>query len=356
MQPRIIHTLPDGFLEAMPRDMEGLLQVPTLMHIAGEAGKPALFVSTLLHGNEHSGLFAVQALLRKYRKEGRLLPRPMLLFIGNLRAAHRNCRLMPGQVDYNRIWDCAGDSEEHDLARNVLDYAARQDLFAAVDIHNNTGANPHYGCVNHLDRQTLSLARLFGDTLVYFTEPHEVLANAFSQFCPSFTIECGLSGEWHGVEHSIELLEAVLAAESLDATDAELAALDVHETVVRVRVPKTALFDFGNDNAQVDFRFPENFEHLNFVEQPEGSLLGWRFNADEALEVIDNAGNNVAHEFIYYEGNEIRTRRDVVPSMFTKDKQAVVTDCLGYFMLRRRLPAPLPLRQAAEREKVASGS
>lgn len=356
MQPRIIHTLPDGFLEAMPRDLEGMLGQPTLIHIEGEAGKAPLFVSTLLHGNEHSGFYAVQALLKKYRKEGRVLPRPLLLFIGNLRAAHRNCRLMPGQVDYNRIWDCAGESEEHDLARHVLAYAERQNLFAAIDIHNNTGANPHYGCVNHLDRQTLSLAKLFGNTLVYFTEPHEVLANAFSQFCPSFTIECGLSGEWRGVEHAIELLEAALVADALDASDAQLAELDVHESVVRVKVPKTALFDFGNDNAQVDFRFPENFEHLNFVEQPEGSLLGWRFNADVALEVIDNAGNNVASDFIYYEGNEIRTRRDVVPSMFTKDKQAVVTDCLGYFMLRRALPQPLPQRQLCDSAKVASGS
>lgn len=343
MQPRIYHELPDGFLEAQPRDVEQLLGAPSLIHIEGREKRP-LFVATLLHGNEYSGFIALQALLRKYRKKGRELPRSILLFIGNVRAAHRHCRLMPGQVDYNRIWDGAGDSEEHALARFVLDYARQAEPFACIDIHNNTGANPHYGCVNYLDKETLTLAGLFSRTLVYFTEPHEVLSNAFGQFCPAITIECGLSAEWHGVEHAIELLDAALHIHDLGTHRPEHDSVDVYETVARVRVPKQALFDFGNDNSQVDFRFPGNFEHLNFAPQPADALLGWRFNPDMALEVIDNNGTNVAADFLRYDGNEIRLKQAVVPSMFTCDKQAVVTDCLGYFMLRRVLPDPLPLR------------
>lgn len=343
MQPRIFHELPEGFLDALPRDMEAMLGAPSLIHIQGRDPRP-LFVSTLLHGNEHSGLIAVQALIKKYREKGKELPRSILLFIGNVRASHGNCRLMPGQKDYNRIWDGEGDSEEHALARFVLDYAKKQKPFACIDIHNNTGANPHYGCVNFLDKETLTLAGLFSRTLVYFTEPHEVLSNAFGQFCPSITIECGLSGEWHGVEHAIELIDATLNIHSLADHRHDHDSVDVYETVVRVKLPEHALFDFGNDNCQVDFRFPENFEHLNFVEQPAGSLLGWRFNHEAKLRVVDNHGRDVADEFIYYEGHEIRMKRDVVPSMFTRDKQAVITDCLGYFMLPTKLPNPLPLR------------
>lgn len=347
MQPRIFHELPEGFLDTPPREMEALLGAPALIHIEGRDKNP-LFISTLLHGNEHSGLIAVQALIKKYRKKERELPRSILLFIGNIRAAHRNCRMMPGQVDYNRIWDGVGDTQEHELARFVLDYAKKANPFACIDVHNNTGANPHYGCVNYLDKESLTLASLFSRTLVYFTTPHEVLSNAFGKFCPSITIECGLSAEWHGVEHAIELFEAALHIHDLSSHNTAHDSVDVYETVVRVKLPKNALFDFGDANSQVDFRFPEKFEHLNFVEQPQDALLGWRFNHDLKLEVVDNQGRNVADEFVYYKGHEIRVKRDVVPSMFTRDKQAVVTDCLGYFMLRRTLPDPLPLRIAQE--------
>lgn len=346
MQPRIFHELPEGFLDAHPRDMEAMLGSPALIHIPGRDPRP-LFVSTLLHGNEHSGLIAVQALVKKYREKGKELPRSILLFIGNVRAAHRHCRFMPGQVDYNRVWDGDGNSEEHALARFVLDYAREQQPFACIDIHNNTGANPHYGCVNYLDKETLTLAGLFSPTLVYFTEPHEVLSNAFGKFCPSITVECGLSAEWHGVEHAIELVDAALNIRDLSDHRVDHDHVDVYETVVRVKLPKHALFDFGNDNSQVDFRFAENFEYLNFVEQPKDALLGWRFNHELKLQIIDNQGKDVADEFIYYHEHEIRMKRDAVPSMFTRDKQAVVTDCLGYFMLRRTLPEPLPSREAA---------
>ena len=341
MQPHVLNQLPEGFLDALPRHMEQLLGGPALIHIDGDKKAP-LFVSILLHGNEHSGLFAIQALLKKYQKTNAPLPRALLLFIGNVRAAHYNCRLMPGQKDYNRIWDGQGDSEEHALARYVLKYAQSQSLFAAIDIHNNTGANPHYGCVNFLDKQTLNLARMFSRTLVYFTEPHEVLANAFGRFCPAITVECGLSGEWHGVEHAFELLESALLAKDLITEPLHPENVDIYESKVRVKLPKNAIFDFGNDNAQVDFRFPDNFEHLNFVQQPKDALLGWRFNPNVCLSVVDNNGVEVAEEYIYYKGQEIRMKRDVVPSMFTKDKQAVITDCLGYFMLQRSLPQPLP--------------
>jgi len=353
MQPRILHELPEGFLDALPRDMEKLLGEPTLIHIPGRRQAP-LFLATLLHGNEHSGLIALQALLKKYAAAGRELPRSILLFIGNVRAAHMNCRLMPGQVDYNRVWDCAGESEEHELARHVLGYVAAQQPFAAIDIHNNTGSNPHYGCVNYLDKETLTLAGLFGRTLVYFTEPHQVLGNAMGKLCPSITVECGLSAEWHGVEHAMELIDAALHIDSLSQHNTAHDDVDVYETVARVRVPANALFDFGDADAQVDFRFSDNFEHLNFVEQSTGALLGWRFNPDVALEVIDNDGKDVAGQFLYYSGTEIRMKQEVVPSMFTRDKQAVVTDCLGYFMLRRRLPDPLPLRAPAD--KMAAGA
>lgn len=338
MKPKIYHEIPDGFCDALPRDIESVLGGPSLIVLPGKRKQP-LFISTLLHGNEHSSLIAVQALLKKYRNKQ--LPRSMIIFVGNVGAAKRNVRRLPGQLDYNRIWE-SGDAPEHEMAAFVMDFAREAQPMASIDIHNNTGANPHYGCVNRIDIESLTLASLFSRTLVYFTEPHEVQSNAFSAICPSTTVECGFSGEWHGVEKAMSFLDDCLHIHSLSDHNISHDCVDVYHTVARVKLPKNCLFDFGGMNPEVDLRFPDNFDHLNFVEQPENSLLGWRFNENQNLHVVDNMGRDVAHQFIRYENREIRTHTALVPSMFTKDKQVAMMDCLGYFMLRYPLPKEIP--------------
>ena len=53
-------------------------------------------------------------------------------------------------------------------------------MFASIDIHNNTGLNPHYGCVNRLDPPFLHLATLFSRIVVYFKRPLGVQSAAFA--------------------------------------------------------------------------------------------------------------------------------------------------------------------------------
>src|SRR5690606_973677 len=96
-----------------------VLDGPTLIHIDGTRPLP-LFVSVLLHGNEHTGWNAVRALLGRYH--GRPLPRAVSLFIGNVQAARENRRFLPGQADFNRIWHSppGGDGPAHAMAREVV--------------------------------------------------------------------------------------------------------------------------------------------------------------------------------------------------------------------------------------------
>jgi len=55
------------------------------------------------------------------------------------------------------------------------------------------------------------------------------------------------------------------------------------------------------------------------------------------ISVYDESGSEVGESFIYYEKEEIRLKRPVIPSMFTTDAQIVHQDCLGYFMKRYAL-------------------
>ena len=91
---------PDSLLDVPASELWRHLPGPSLFDIPGRHSEP-LFASVLLHGNEDSGWRAVQMVLRKFR--GALLPRSLLLLVGNIEAAKAQVRTLPGQEDYNRL-------------------------------------------------------------------------------------------------------------------------------------------------------------------------------------------------------------------------------------------------------------
>ena len=204
--------MPLSMLQADAAELHDILGGPTLFHLRGRR-EPALFVSVLMHGNETTGWDAVREVLRGFvGVDGFDLPRSLSLFIGNTAAAQVGMRHLEGQPDYNRVWpgsDTDG-TPEHELMRTVMDRMADREMFASIDIHNNTGRNPHYACVNVLEHQSLHLAALFGRTVVYFVRPRGVASMAMAALCPAVTLECGKVGQAHGVEHAQQFLEACL--------------------------------------------------------------------------------------------------------------------------------------------------
>src|SRR5262249_32103782 len=150
-----------------------ILSGPTLLHLNGRRTEP-LFVSILLHGNEDVGLRAVQQLLTSAGAQ--MLPRALSIFIGNVQAARAGGRRLADQPDYNRV--CPGAAHagppEHALMRDVVAQMQARNVFASVDLHNNTGLNPHYACVARLDSPFVHVASLFSRTIVYFQRPRGV--------------------------------------------------------------------------------------------------------------------------------------------------------------------------------------
>jgi len=95
-----LHGLPEGFFDITTANIRNLFPNPTLIQLDGR-GSDFLFISILLHGNEYTGLKVMQKVLADHAAD---LPRSILLFIGNVRAAEASRRYLPDQVDYNRCW------------------------------------------------------------------------------------------------------------------------------------------------------------------------------------------------------------------------------------------------------------
>ncbi|MBU0592352.1 MAG: succinylglutamate desuccinylase/aspartoacylase family protein [Gammaproteobacteria bacterium] len=329
-------SLPDGLLDLPAARLGEVLPGPALIHLPGRHTLP-LFVSVLLHGNEDTGWLAAQEILRKYAAAE--LPRALSLFIGNVAAARSGVRRLDDQPDYNRVWP--GSEEAHPAERammqEVVDAMRARGVFASIDIHNNTGLNPHYACVNRLDQAFLHLAALFSRIVVYFIRPRGVQSAAFAELCPAVTLECGKPGTPGSVEHAVLFLEACLHLSEFPAHPVAPHDIDLFHTVATVKVPEQASFGFAAPDADIDF--VSELDHFNFRELARGERLGRvREGSPVRLQVRDENDIDIGMRLFDYCQGEITLRQPLMPAMLTRDERVIRQDCLCYLMERIGVP------------------
>ncbi len=335
-----LNRVPDGLLACPPTDLARRLGGPTLLHLPGRR-QPPLFISVLLHGNETSGWTG----LCRYLARTGTLPRSLLVFIGNVEAAAAGVRSLPGQQDYNRIWRGAGGAEGA-LAQQVLaaiDELAPGGLFAAVDLHNNTGHNPHYAVVTDPGPASLGLACLFGDKSVHVEEPDTVLTRSLARYGPAVALELGPIGDARCADRADDYLARLLELEAVPGADP--AALTLFRTQARVHVAPDIAFAFATAAAPAERDALEQpspdlpllltggVEAVNFHELPPGMVFGsTQLPLSRALRVLDNRHRDVTEQYFAVRGSQLVLTRPVTPAMYTTDPVVVRQDCLCYLM------------------------
>ena len=323
---------PEELLEVPATELWRYLRGPSLFRLPGRQAEP-LFVSVLLHGNEDTGWRAIQAVLRQHRT--RTLHRPLLLFVGNIEAAKANVRTLPQQEDYNRAWSGTprSDSPVARLMRSVVEIVGREGPFASIDVHNNTGHNPHYACVSSFGNAHLQLARLFSRTVVYFQQPLGVQSAALATICPAVAVECGRAGDAAGVARAAELIGSALTMERLPDRPVSDGDLDLMRTFAIIKIPPDTTFSF--DGSEADFRLRCDLDRLNFSELDRGTLFGTLgMNTTRRLDVLPVSGSIADAGYFEYARGEIELSQRAIPAMLTLDPHAVRLDCLGYLMHR----------------------
>ena len=342
--------IPPGLLDAESEQLWALLGGPALLHLrSGHGASPerpgALFVSVLLHGNETSGWYAVRRLLRELAAP----PRDLLLLIGNVEAAASGVRTLPGQQDFNRMWQ-----EPQGIAREVLQHLAEIPLLAVVDLHNNTGRNPHYSVLTDFSAGSRGLAALFGDTAVYIEEPATVLTRAFSPHTPNVALELGPVADKEAARRGYEYLRGLLHSDGIP--EAPKGNTQLFRTLARVHLRDSTRFAFSNRESSsipadwlrranasesdvappcrandLDLVLDDAIEASNFARLPAGTLFGVTAHG-QTPEVLDNDHRMVTGDFFEVRGGRIALRHPVVPAMYTTDPNVVRQDCLCYFM------------------------
>ena len=323
--------IPRRLLDIDALNLHTLLPGPTLLHLEGNNRRP-LFVSVLLHGNEVTGLLAIQNLLKKYQKHS--LPRSLSVFIGNIEAAKAGLRRLSDQPDYNRIWPGTDhpDCPEVRLMQQVWSIMRDREVQISIDIHNNTGRNPLYGCVNRLQPRFLNLAALFGRLVVYFLRPKGVQSMAFAELCPAVTLECGKPGVHQGVERASDFVDTCLHLNDIPDRLPGKGGIDLFHTVAQVKIREGCSFSFTETTTDLLFR--SDLDHLNFTELPPGISLGEVHSDSVPLIALDDQGHEVTERYFEVREGKLILKQKVMPSMLTLDERIIRQDCLCYLMER----------------------
>lgn len=350
MKVAILEHLPDHLLDLPASELDRHLDGPTLIHLPGRNPQP-LFVSVLQHGNEVSGWEAVRRLLKgRYARDP--LPRSLVLLIANVRAAARGQRRLADQPDFNRCWPghAGAPTIWHRLFGEVADHVRQLRPFASIDIHNNTGQNPHYAAVNRIEGQRLHLASLFSRTVIFFTEPRGVQSMAFGEFCPAVTLECGLSARVDGTDHALAYLETVLNLEQLPNTIPSPENLELFQMIATVTIDDEIDFGFNPDADQL--QMVPGLDRMNFREMPPGTRLATTLNGTASpLKAVRHDGRDVTGDCFRMADSQIVTTRPLMPAMLTTDINIIRQDCLCYLMERISLNSH---RQATPPDKPQS--
>lgn len=331
----------EGYGELEPylaSDEETLVRLarPTLLRVPGRDGGRARLVSCLLHGNEDSGYRAVLRLLRRRP----VFDYDLWVFIGNVRAAHQHGwfahRYLDGQEDFNRVWGVADRTTRmRQCAAAVLDELAAAPLEAALDIHNNTGANPPYTIVPTPSPAAEALAAICSETVVHWNRRVHALMEALSPMCPAVSVECGLPGIEDHHRYAEGALARFLHAQPGEPGPAPKAVYALEATV---HVRREVGFAFGGPLTEdLDFVIQPGLDAHNFGLLHAGMVLG-HVPPGGAMPLVafDMSRTDVTHQYFAIDDDgALRTCMDITPAMLVTTVQQERKDC--WFYVARRL-------------------
>lgn len=335
-----LNQLPEGLLDLPANKLYTKIDNHTLVHLKGKIERP-VFISILQHGDEHTGWDALKDYLNNHQH---VLPRSLSILFGNIQAARYNLRQLDNQPDFNRSWPSALKLTDP-IAQNmqeITDIMREIKPFASVDIHNNSGRNPHYSGINKLETEFINLASLFSDTMIYFTSPLGIQSGAFAEFCPSVTVECGLSGTSDGVEQTHTFLELLLNQSNLTQVPGILEHQKIYKVEATVKIKKNIDFSYIQNNHEL--QLVNDLDVLNFHPIQAGEKFGTlskKLVANNVMPfVVSNAKNEIiTDDYFIIKDNNVVCNRPFIPSMITQKISAIKQDCLCYVMH----PVPLPI-------------
>jgi hypothetical protein len=311
-----------------------ILGQPTWITVPGTDRSRCRAISTLLHGNEPSGTFA----LFHWLKKGEKPPVDIHLFFGNIDAALKtppfSYRSLPGQRDLNRCFKPPFDDAQGKIARKLLDLLKQHNPDALLDIHNTSGTGPCFAVAINEDAAHKALASLFTQRLV-ITDLRLGALMELSESedqIPTVTIECGGSYDHESNCIAQEGLEKYIYQDDvLHYADGDW-DMEVLKNPVRLELNAGTIIEYGDKlSSGVDLSLPLDIEKYNFGIVNADTLLGRLGKMGlAALSLKSSTGNVDITEYFSASDGYLHPSRPLKLFMITTNPSIAISDCILY--------------------------
>jgi len=314
-----------------------IIERPSWLFLKGKSNNSCRVVSTLLHGNEPSGIIAVLRLI----KEGFVPAVDTWVLIASVQTAltdpifsHRMLRTNP---DLNR---CFGknlgqaDDAVHTLAQAIVKDIEEFKPQAVADVHNTSGEGPGF-CVAPSDSPYLNkiecFSNLFCQTLV-LTDIHLGALMEHDFGGPIITVECGgnKANESHFLAyHGIKNFLSLSSLEKMPKAN----KFTTYRHPLRLEMQQDYYLNYASEyQLGSDLTLKHKIEQLNFGTTQPNKNLGWLGSEGlKGLKAIDNEGNDQVEKYFYNKNGELHAKQPLHLFMVTTNLEIAVSDCLFYF-------------------------
>ncbi|NVK54871.1 MAG: succinylglutamate desuccinylase/aspartoacylase family protein [Alteromonadaceae bacterium] len=318
--------------EQIPESSLAFLQQigePGIIFVPGHTREKRV-VTTLLHGNEPSGVEAIHKLLRSGFK-----PYADTIFIivsvaAALREPVFTHRALPGSRDINRCFRPPYNDAPGRLAKQITDYLVDLAPQAIIDIHNTSGSGPSFSVATRLDDTHQALASHFTRWFIHTDiELGSIMEVPFC--CPIVTIEAGGALDELSAANAYDGLQSYLTAEDVFVARQDMALLKQPKRLEIYNEVSLAYAERPVFGANVTIR--QDIEQHNFGITRPGDVLGWLdHNKLDHFRLAGHQANQFIDDYFSVYNNELTVTRPLKMFMVTTRGDIAKSDCLLYFV------------------------
>ncbi len=334
MDLQIVDTIPPHWLEGTLEQFLEALGQPTILQLSGADTSRRRTLCTLLHGNEPSGVQAVF----QYLQQGAQAAVNIDIIIASVHTAltepRFSYRMLPGKRDLNRCFHPPFDTDEGQLARQILDYIQESRPECLIDLHNTSGSGPAFAVSVHNDVNHLALTSLWTNDMIVTDLRLGALMELSERDVPTVTIECGGANDRPSLMIATEGLQRFFRNEHVLAQPEEDYAVTCYRNPVRLELRpgfRVAYTDDIYGDADISLRC--DVDRLNYGSLPPDEPIA-RLGPEglNALQANNHLGESVLEQYFCCRDQKLYAKHTLKLFMVTTNKDIAERDCLLYFI------------------------
>lgn len=308
---------------------------PTVIDITGIDESKCRVFTTLLHGNEPSGLIAMHRWLTANDE----LPVPatnVRFIICSVEAANISPifsrRYLDGGKDINRCFSDVTTNNCGFCTRAILIEKAIREVEPEilVDLHNCAGSGPAFAIAAMVTPEVLSITSNFCQMIILSgLQLGTLMERKFD--CPMITVKCGGSNDEQSHHIAYQGLKKLTLNDRPKNFQPDRAVDIIYNPLRLVLTPHTSLSYGNHDEGVIGVCIKLNIEQLNYGISRKDQMIGWV--DDKGLsnfELINEHGKNVISDYFTCRKNILTCVVDIRIFMATDNINIALNDCLFY--------------------------